>query len=392
MIRRIANSSSGAPRGRPRPRPPQPAEQQRAGEPLTMREKLGWLLTFLVVGCGLLWVLWPVFSLLFGSAALAYVLSPLVRRMEARGRSRTTSVLALFTTGAAGVLAFGLLLVPAIAEQFSVLSGNVQDYLQRAASAIGPAVQWVERHSDVHIPVDLPALQAEVPGWISKLSPDARSAIQSFLSGLFTSSMGFVLGVVNLLLVPVFTFYLLRDWEDLMSGLGSLIPLRHRARVTRIASEVDGRLSAFVQGQITLCLALGLLYSVGLWVAQIDLPFVIGMTAGILFIIPYFGPAVGLVLSLLLALLKYGVDAHLAYVLMVFFGVQGLEGWLLTPVLVGDKVGLHPMVVMVALIVGGSLLGLWGMVLAIPLAAVADVLLREWITLYRGSAMFQGRP
>ncbi len=386
MIRRRAHSSSGAPAGRPRARRAVVAQ-----EPLSLRDKLLWALMFLVVGGALLWVLWPVLSLLLGSAGLAYVLSPLVRRFEARGRSRTVGVLALFAAGLTLATLFALIVIPAVANQFAELSGNVQGYLQRASAAIGPAATWVEAKTGVHVPVDLPALQSELPGWISKLSPDARATIQEFLSGLFTSGMGFVIAIVNLLLVPVFTFYLLRDWEVLLAGASSLIPPRHRERVTRIAGEVDARLSAFVRGQITLCLALGVLYSLGLWLAEIDLAFVVGMTAGILFIIPYFGPAVGLVLALSLAFLKYGVDAHLAYVLGVFFGVQGLEGWVLTPVLVGDKVGLHPMVVMVALIVGGSLMGLWGMLLAIPLAATADVLLREWVSLYRGSAVFAGR-
>ncbi len=387
MIRRRANSSSGGPAGRPRLRRAAPLTA-----PLSTREKMGWGLMFLVVGGGLLWLLWPVFSLLFGSAALAYILSPLVRRMEASGRSRTVGVLALFAAGLLGVMLFALIVIPAVAGQFAELSGNVQVYLERAGQAIGPAATWIEARSGVHIPVDMPTLQAELPGLITKLSPDARAAIQTFLSGLFTSGMGFIVGIVNLLLVPVFTFYLLRDWEQLVDGAESLIPPRSRQTVTRIAREIDARLGAFVRGQISLCLALGLLYSLGLWIAEIDLAFVVGMTAGILFIIPYFGPAVGLVLALILAFLKYGIDPHLAYVLGVFFGVQGLEGWILTPVLVGDKVGLHPMVVMVALIVGGSLMGLWGMVLAIPIAATVDVLLREWVGAYRGSAVFVGRP
>lgn len=384
MIRRRATSSSATPTSLARQRRPVPPR-------LSLREKLGWVLAFLVLGGALLWLLWPVFSLLFGSAALAYVMSPVVRRMERAGRSRTAAVLALFIAGLVGVAVLALIVIPAIANQFAELSGNVEGYLARASEAVGPAAVWVETQTGVHIPVDMPTLKAEIPRWIESLSPDARASIQGFLSGLFTSGMGFVIGMVNLLLVPVFTFYLLRDWDGLMAAALDLVPPRYRDAVARVGGAVDGRLGAFVRGQITLCLALGVLYSIGLWIADIDLAFVVGMTAGILFIIPYFGPAVGLVLGLLLAFLKYGVDAHLLYVIGVFMGVQGLEGWLLTPVLVGDKVGLHPMVVMVALIVGGSLLGLWGMLLAIPIAATLDVLLSEWLTMYRGSAMFRGQ-
>lgn len=382
MIRRRATSQSGAPTGRPRARAP-------AAPELSLREKLFWAVAFLAVGAAMTSLLWPVFSLLFASAALAYVLSPLVLRLARRGYSRTAGSLALFGLGFVGLTLTALIVIPSVANQFAELSGNVQAYLDRAGQAIGPAAAWIEARADVRIPLDLATLQNELPGWISQLSPDARESIQGWLSGLFTSGFGFLSGMLDVMLLPLFTFYLLRDWDQLMARCRELVPPRHRARALRIAGEVDDRLSAFVQGQISLCLLLGVLYSIGLWVANIDLAFVVGMTAGILFIIPYFGPAVGLVLSLLLAFLKFGVDPHLLYVLGVFFGVQAAEGWVLTPVLVGDKVGLHPMVVMVALLVGGSLMGLWGMLLAIPATAILHVLLTEGLSLYRASAFYQ---
>ncbi len=383
MIRRRATSQSGAPTGRLKPRPP-------VAPALTLREKLFWAAAILVVGGVLASLLWPVFSLLFASAALAYILSPLVHRLAARGYSRTGGALVLFGFGAVAVTLTALIVIPAVANQFSELSGNVQGYLNRASAAIGPAAAWVEARADVHIPLDLSALQEQLPGWITQLSPDARQSIQGWLSGLFTSGLGFLTGLLDVMLLPLFTFYLLRDWDQIMAWCRDLVPPRQRERAMRIAGEVDDRLSAFVQGQISLCLLLGVLYSVGLWVANIDLAFVVGMTAGILFIIPYFGPAVGLVLSLLLAFLKFGIDPHLLYVLGVFFGVQAAEGWVLTPVLVGDKVGLHPMVVMIALLVGGSLMGLWGMLLAIPATAILHVLLSEVVSLYRASAFYEG--
>lgn len=384
MIRRGAHSSSATPTGRPRL-----ARAVMAVRPLTTREKLGWTLTFLVVGGLALWLLWPVFSLLFASMVFAWLCSGPVRRLEARGLSRTAGTALVFGGFVLTVATAMLIVIPAVAQQISELSGNVDTYLQRAAQAVGPAAAWIHKRTGVHVPVNLSALQAELPGWLAKLSPDARQSIQDFLSGLFTSGMGFVLGLANLLLVPVFTFYLTRDWELLMGAATSLIPPRQRPRVLRLASEVDARLTAFVRGQITLCVILGVLYSLGLWIADIDLAFIVGMTAGLLFIIPYFGPAVGVLLSLVLSLLKYGIDAHLLYVLGVFVGVQSVEGWVLTPNLVGDKVGLHPMVVMVALLVGGGLLGLWGVLLAIPISATIFVLLEEGLRVYKDSAFFQ---
>ena len=135
---------------------------------------------------------------------------------------------------------------------------------------------------------------------------------------------------------------------------------------------------------------MGGLYSLGLLIAGIDLAIPVGVLSGVLAVVPYLGTAVGIGLSLVLALVEFGVDIHLVYVLLVFGGVQFIEGNLLTPRIVGDSVGLHPLVVMVAVIAGGGLLGVWGMLLAIPITAVLSVFAGEWLSLYRASRFFGG--
>ena len=135
---------------------------------------------------------------------------------------------------------------------------------------------------------------------------------------------------------------------------------------------------------------MGGLYSLGLLIAGIDLAIPVGVLSGVLAVVPYLGTAVGIGLSLVLALVEFGVDIHLVYVLLVFGGVQFIEGNLLTPRIVGDSVGLHPLVVMVAVIAGGGLLGVWGMLLAIPITAVLSVFAGEWLSLYRASSFFGG--
>ncbi len=209
------------------------------------------------------------------------------------------------------------------------------------------------------------------------------------LKGVLAGGLGIVVTLLNLLLVPVFTFYLLRDWDRAVAGVDALIPAPQRPLVRRVSREIDGRLQAFVRGQLTVCLALGVLYSIGLLVVGIDLAIVVGMLSGLLFIVPYLGTAVGIVAASGLALLAFGVDWHLVGVLGVFGGVQLIEGMVLTPWIVGDKVGLHPLVVMIALLVGGNLFGIAGMLLAIPVTAAAQVLLVEWIQAYRASDAFE---
>lgn len=382
MMRRRATSQTGAPTGRPRARTPAPA-----GVPL--RERIGWMLALLVVASGLLYVLWPALNLVFASAVFAYALMPVVRGLERRGMGRGTAIGALFGLIAIGlVLAVGLV-VPAVALQFQELSSNIDRYVANIAAEVGPIAAWIEARAGVRIPLDFAALQTELPGWVTKLSPDARQTIQGTLTNLFSSGLGFLLGLFNAILVPLFTFYLLRDYDRILQAIDALVPVEQRERVRRVASHIDERLSAFIRGQITLCLVLGLLYGTGLWIARIDLPFVIGITSGVLFIVPYFGTVVGVVLASLLALLKYGIDAHVLYVFAVFGGAQLIEGWVLTPLLVGDKVGLHPMVVMVALIAFGGLLGIWGLLFAIPVAATLHVLLMEGLEAYRKSEFYR---
>ena len=207
---------------------------------------------------------------------------------------------------------------------------------------------------------------------------------------VFASGLGLFTSIINLALLPIFTFYLLSEWDRMVTFVDELIPPRHQMRVRRLASDVDERLSAFVRGQITVCVVLAVLYSIGLLLAGIDLALAIGLLAGALFIVPYLGTVVGIGLATILCLMKYGIDIHLVYVALAFGIPQTIESWYLTPKVVGDKVGLHPLVVMIALLAGAGLAGIWGMMFAIPMTAVLDVLGREGLANYRSSAVFRG--
>ena len=189
--------------------------------------------------------------------------------------------------------------------------------------------------------------------------------------GLLTQGIGILNAILNLTLLPVFVYYLIKEWDRLVAAIDDLVPQAVRPRVRRVALEVDRRLSAFVRGQLTVSAIMALLYSIGLLLVGIDLAIPVGIMSGALFVVPYLGTAVGIVFGLILALMKYGFGIQLVWVLVVFGVVQFIEGYLLTPRIVGDSVGLHPLVVMVALIVGGSLLGIWGMLLAIPITVSA---------------------
>jgi predicted PurR-regulated permease PerM len=382
MMHRPPSSTQAGPAGRPRQRSP-----SKATVPWSTR--LTWSLTFLCVGGALFWVLWPVLSVLFASAGLAYLLDPVVDRLEKRGWKRESAIALLFIGGVVFLLLVLLAIVPSMMSQLSALSGNARKYIDNLAKLIYPAAIFLEQHTGFELPLDMATLKADVPEWLKGLSPNTKLSIKELVSGLFTSGIGFFTSIINLALMPVFTFYLLRDWDRLRDFVAKLIPLQYRPRVHRLALKVDERLAAFVRGQITVCCCLAIIYSVGLWLSDIDMAFTIGILAGALFIVPYLGTVVGIVFASTLSIMKFGIDIHLVYVALSFGIAQAIESWILTPTIVGDKVGLHPLVVMIALLVGASLGGIWGMFLAIPLTAVLNVLGQEWLDIYRSSQVFR---
>jgi predicted PurR-regulated permease PerM len=194
--------------------------------------------------------------------------------------------------------------------------------------------------------------------------------------------------MANVLLVPVVTFYLLRDWRGLTTRLLELVPRRVEPEVARLARAADDMLGAFMRGQLAVMVALGTIYSVGLWFVGLDLAFLIGMLAGLLSFVPYLGFAVGIVAAGVAAIMQFHEWLPLVYVLLVFGVGQILEGTVLTPWLLGDRIGLHPVAVIFAVLAGGQLFGFVGVLLALPAAAVIMVLLRYAHERYLQSSLY----
>lgn len=361
-------------------------------QPVGLRTKIAWGAAFGLVGLFLLWILRPVFAILAASAGLAYLLDPLVDWFERRGMSRETGIGALFLGSFTAVVLGVLILIPLLAQQAEALGTSATAFVEDLDEHVEPGLRWVRDKTGQEIPVDLEALQKQLPTLAAEYWPQVQERVLAAARGLFTQGLGLVSALVNLLLLPIFLFYLLRDWDRLVDAVHELIPVRYRARSVRVAREVDQRLSAFVRGQITVAALLGVMYAIGLLIVGIDLAIPVGLASGFLFIIPYLGNAIGMLVACLLALVKFGLGGEVLGVLVVFAVVQLIEGNLLTPRIVGESVGLHPLVVMIALIVGGSLLGIWGMLLAIPITAVGSVVANEWLDHYRSTGFFRDLP
>lgn len=349
------------------------------------------LLTFLgllLAATILIWVqAGTVLVQLFIALALAYLLNPLVHRLEQRGLNRIISVLLVFILAIVGLGGIAVLLTLAIKSELANVQLNIPDYVQRLYELIP---QQVKSYLQIDTPDRLTLQLNNLAATLKASAFDIARPLLHWLQQAVSSTVGLVLNLLGYLIIPVYLFYLLADMPFFTAWLKELPPPRFREQLGQLCREFDRVLSGFVRGQLLVCAILAVLYSVGLWLIDIDLAVAIGTLAGAAFIIPYLGTILGIVLSMAMALLKFHDLLHPLLCLGWFGLVQTLEGTVITPKVVGDTVGLHPLIAIVALLIGGQLLGISGMLLAIPVAAILKVLAGHLLTYYRSSEFYQG--
>lgn len=374
-------SSAGA-RTLPRRRAPErvvpPLDLGPLDAPTHWGSTIGWLAAGAVLVAAVLYLTWSVVGTLFAASVFAWLLHPPTAALVRRGWSRERAT--LFVLGGVIVLlllAVGII-VPTVVSQIADLTVNIKPYIEKLTTQLAPALSRVERRTGLHVPADLEGIAEQAPTFLQAISPDMRERAQEWLQTLAKGGVHVVLGLFEALLLPLFTFYLLRDWPGIVGGVEALLPYKLRPTVQILAGRIDERLQGFVRGQLTVAFAIGCLYSTGLLVAGVELALMIGFLGGCLFLVPYLGAVVTASLAVTMAVLEYGLDWHVFAALATFGLTHLLEGMVITPALVGERVGLHPLVVMVALIVGGNLLGIAGIVLAVPATATAAVLL-DWV-------------
>jgi len=342
----------------------------------------------LAVSAAVVWLLAPILTPFVFAAMLGWLGDPTVDRLQRRGWSRTMAVTLVFCTMAIVVLLALVLLVPMIEAQVTTLVESLPTYRDWF---IGTALPWVEAKTGLSV------LSWLDPDRIFQLIRDhwerAGGIAATMLGYLSRSGFALIAWIANIVLVPFLTFYFLRDWDLLKERVAALVPRDHIGTVSRLAKESDLVLGAFLRGQFSVMVVLGVLYAVGLWAVGLDLGLLIGFIAGLVSFVPYLGPATGVILGVLAALVQYGDWAHVALVLGVFGIGQTIESYVLTPRMVGDKIGLHPVAVVFAIMAGGQLFGFLGVLLALPVAAIANVLLRYAHERYKHSRLYAGdRP
>ncbi|MGK0297953.1 MAG: putative PurR-regulated permease PerM [Gammaproteobacteria bacterium] len=347
-----------------------------------MSDSQKWLIiASLSISVWVVYLLLPVLTPFVISAFLAYLFDPLVDQLEKK-LSRSISVLIIFALIMLLALGVILVLIPILQSEISTLIRRIPDL-----------VQWLERDF-------LPQISAMLGTDVNSLDIDSvRNSVQEnwrnignvagFLFLQFTSSsQAFIAWLAYFLLIPVVTFYLLRDWDGIMQNIKLLIPDRYKKTTIGLGQECDSVLSEFLRGQFLVMLSLSFIYTAGLWLAGIEYSFLIGLLAGLISFVPYLGSVIGICVAGVVAFFQYHDVIHLVFVALAFGVGQSIEGMLLSPWLVGERIGLHPVAVIFAVMAGGQLFGFTGILLALPVAAILLVLLRFLFEEYQTSEFY----
>ena len=337
---------------------------------------------------GVLWLVWllaPILTPFALAALLGWLGDPLVDRLQRRGLKRNNAVILVFGAMTMVLVVALLILVPLLEQQIVTLVESLPRYRDWF---VGTALPWFERRTGLEI---LSWLDPERLFNLIREHWERAGGIAATVLGYVSRSGFALLGMLaNLVLLPVLTFFFLRDWDLLVERLGALVPRDHQDTVRTLALQSDAVLGGFLRGQTLVMLILGVLYAIGLAAVGLDLGILIGVIAGLLTFVPYLGPAAIVVFGGIAALVQFGDWQHLAGVAVVFTVGQIIESYWLTPKLVGDRIGLHPMAVIFSVMAGGSLFGFLGMLLALPVAAVANVLLHFAHGRYTQSRLYAG--
>ena len=330
----------------------------------------------------LLWLLSPVLMPFAVAGMLAYLGDPLADRLERLGLSRALAATIVFLVLVIVFVVVLLLLIPLVSRQIENLITNLPRYGEWAQNTAWPWIQ-AKLHLDPKM-FQSDQLLAELKAHIGSIGSIATEV----LGKVSRSGLGIVLWLTNLVLIPVVAFYLLRDWDRMVTAIDRMLPRSIEPTIAYLAHESDKVLGAFVRGQLLVMLALGIFYGGALSLAGLSVGVIIGIVAGLLSFVPYLGFIVGFGGAVIAVLVQYGDVTHLLIVCGVFVVGQLLEGYVLVPKLVGDKIGLHPVAVIFAVLAGGDLFGFLGVLLALPAASVIMVLLRYLVQRYQHSELY----
>ena len=275
-----------------------------------------------------------------------------------------------------------LMLFGIIDEQLGQFIRAVPNYLASFARKIEPVINELQQR--------IPSLEPErIRDYIRSNMANSLKLVGNVMRSVITNGFALINILSLVLITPIVAFYMLRDWDTFVAKVDSLLPKQSKKSIEKQAREIDRILASFIRGQLSVCVLLGTFYAVGLYIVGLDLGVLVGFLAGIISFIPYVGTIFGFVVSMAIAFAQFDNMMQILQVAGVFLVGQFIEGNFLTPKLVGDSVGLHPVWVMFALLAGGVLLGFLGLMIAVPVAAIIGVIMRHAIENYKQSSLYR---
>ncbi|MEO0999752.1 MAG: AI-2E family transporter [Pseudomonadota bacterium] len=346
---------------------------------LSAREQLRWWGIGLLVLILLLWFLSSALLPFLIGAAAAYFLDPVADRLERAGFSRTLATVVITVGGVLVLLGVLLVLIPTLLDQIDLVIRTAPEFLRT-----------LNREAEARFP-DLFEEGSPLRNAVASAAETLRARAGEIAQSLLASSLALVQVMVVVVIAPVVTFYLLMDWDRMLARIDSWLPREHAGAIRTIAGDIDAALAGFVRGQLTVCAILGIFYAVALMIIGLQFGLLIGLFAGLISFIPFIGAILGGVISIGVAIFQFWNDPiWIAAVAGVFAFGQAIEGNVLTPNLVGQAVKLHPVWLMLALSVFGTLFGIAGMLIAVPLAATLGVLGRFGLGQYLEGRLYLG--
>jgi predicted PurR-regulated permease PerM len=352
---------------------------------MTLQKQFGFWLSALLAFILFLWFLQDILLPFIAGFVLAYFLDPVADMLERWGLPRVLATLVILAIAVAGVVVVALLVVPVLSDQVLKLAQDLPELVRVLMVRLDEIMPQAVK--------DMLARSGNAQGSVADIASKATGWLATLLSSLWSGGMALV-NILSLLVVtPIVAFYLLADWDRIVSKIDSLLPRDHLEDVRAIARDIDTAMAGFIRGQGTVCLLLGLFYAVALSLAGLKFGLAIGFGAGMLSFIPYVGALIGGALAIGVGLVQFWPDyGSVLLIVGIFAAGQFIEGNFLSPKLVGGSIGLHPVWLMFALFAFGYVFGFVGLLLAVPMAAAAGVLVRFMIAQYLRSRLYTGAP
>src|SRR3990167_6789102 len=330
----------------------------------------------------LLYLLAPILTPFLVGTLLAYLVNQLVKQSMRLHLSRLTAVIIVFLVVLLIILLLTLLLVPLIEAQIVTLSQVIPNGIAWLQNTIIP---WLKEYFGIEQLINVDLLKTQLTQNLEKAGGAAAFSAQAVLY----SGVALLHWLLNLFFIPVVAFYLLYDWRKLVDGIHSLMPRQYEPTIVKLVTECNEVLGAFFRGQFMVMLTLGIFYSIGLSLIGLQISLVIGLLVGLLSIVPYLGIIIGIITASIAAFVQDGTFVSVISVWVLFLIGQALDGMFITPKLVGDRIGLHPVAVIFSVLAGATLFGFFGVLLALPVASVIMVMLRFINQRYHASQLYQ---